>query len=313
MRKRFLLIHNPFAGLRGHTLAHRTARALERAGASVVVVRLRGPDARHAYDDLLSKVQVEKFDAVLAAGGDGTVRALAAACANSHVPVGIIPMGTGNVLAHEIGLSRKPKEIAHVAMKGDVQEIYGASINGEAFFLMSGVGFDGDVIRNLNLNTKRRIGKLAYTLPIIRALLKKPIPFTIHVDGQEHETTWIVAANVSHYAGGFTIAQNASIVRPDLNVVLFKGQSRSERILELLALATGRLANCKTISIMPCQELIVAQGSSGTRNEARLPVEADGDVLGYSPVKIRAGTTKLNLIVPPTFARGLKKNDMAQK
>ena len=300
MRKRFLLIHNPFAGLRGHTLAHRTARALEQAGASVVVIRTRGPDTGHAYEDLLSKVQISEFDAVLAAGGDGTVRALAEACAGTGVPVGIIPMGTGNVLAHEIGLSRKPREIVDVAINGPVHEIYGATINNEPFFLMAGIGFDGDVISMLNLNTKRRIGKLAYTIPLLRALAKSPTPFTVIIDGKAHKATWIVAANVSHYAGGFTIAPRASILQPELNAVVFQGNTRSTRFQELMAIAMGQLAKCKTASIVSCRELEIPNPASQS-NMNLLKVEVDGDALGNAPVAIKAGAVRLNLIVPPDF------------
>ncbi len=305
MRQRFLLIHNPFAGLRGHTLAHRTARALERQGASVIVVRSRGMGVTQPnYADLLPTLHLKEFDAVLAAGGDGTVRALAAECAKSNIPMGIIPMGTGNVLAHEIRLSRSPREIADVAINGPAQTIYGATINDETFFLMAGIGFDGDVIARLNTNTKRRIGKLAYTIPLIRASARKPQEIIATIDGKQHRATWIVAANISHYAGRFTIAPRANIREPQLSAVLFKGKSRRDRFTELLALATGRLRDCKTVAILPCQHLIVEKKGGNNNIDKKMSVEVDGDTFGHTPAEIKAGTVKLNLIVPPHFSQG---------
>src|SRR5690606_9482452 len=79
VRRRFLLLHNPVAGVRRRTLARRVAGELARRGAEIVMLRFWGATAAAAPDAIAKDAQLDKFDAVIAAGGDGTVRALAAA------------------------------------------------------------------------------------------------------------------------------------------------------------------------------------------------------------------------------------------
>src|SRR5690606_1454200 len=97
VRRRFLLLHNPVAGVRRRTLARRVASELERRGAEIVMLRFWGATAT-APGAIARDVQLDGFDAVIAAGGDGTVRALATALGESTpIPIGIIATGTGNV------------------------------------------------------------------------------------------------------------------------------------------------------------------------------------------------------------------------
>src|SRR5690606_16122637 len=111
VRRRFLLLHNPVAGVRRRTLARRVASELERRGAEIVMLRSWGVAARAAPEAIARDVQLESFDAVIAAGGDGTVRALAMAVGErTPIPIGIIPTGTGNVLANEIGMPKKASD-----------------------------------------------------------------------------------------------------------------------------------------------------------------------------------------------------------
>jgi len=289
VRRRFLLLHNPVAGLRRRTLARRVAAELERRGAEIVMLRLWGAAANAAPGAIAKDVQLDGFDAVIAAGGDGTVRALATALGDrTKIPIGIIPTGTGNVLANEIAMPKKSAEIADVLMQGPVVEIAGAMAGSDLFFQMAGAGFDGEVVAALDLEFKRRFGKLAYVRPIARTLMQRPQPFVAEVDGQPHEATWIIAANGRNYAGTFVLAPGADLSKPGLHAVIFNARGRARRLVELVAFAMGQHARIATI--IPCERIVIPA--------ADIAVEVDGDAVGPSPVTITSAGPRLRLIAP---------------
>lgn len=291
MRRRFLLLHNPVAGLRRHRLVRMVVRELESRNAEVVMLRLWGLGQHLSQEALERIVKFDRFDALIAAGGDGTVRALAKALGpDASVPIGVIPAGTGNVLARELSLPSAPREVAEMLLTGPVLEIPGALAGDEPFFLMAGVGFDGEIIAGLNHEVKGRIGKAAYVWPTLKSLAHRPRHFRAVIDGTEHVASWIVGAKASRYAGGFTIAHGIEVSDARLVAVLFKATSLRGRLLELSALGAGLHQQIATVDVVACQRIEVP--------DAGLPVQIDGDVAGQSPVTIRMGGGNLRMIVP---------------
>ncbi len=284
MRRRFLLVHNPSAGLSGTALFDRVVSALERRGATVA----RGD----AFGD-------DRCDAVIAAGGDGTIRALAASLQSAHVPLGIIPAGTGNVFATEIGLPRSPNAIADVLMGGPAVEIEGARANGTPFFLMAGAGFDGDVIRRVDLRLKQSVGKSAYVAPILASLLTAPAELRVTVDGRSLSARWAVAAHARHYGGPFVIARQAGLLKPGLLAVLFRSPNRLVALRQLLALGAGLLDRDKDVLVLSCRTMTVEA-------ERPVPVQIDGDRFDPTPLHVEAGGPRVRVIVPPGYVASEK-------
>src|SRR6185437_2820449 len=143
---------------------------LERLGAAVSLCETNAP--RHA-EALARAADPALVDAVVAAGGDGTINEVVNGLAESPLPLGILPLGTANVLAGEIGLPRRAMDVARIlafaparpAWPGEVWAE--AALTGRRFLIMAGIGFDADVIEALDLPLKRRLarlglGKLAY-------------------------------------------------------------------------------------------------------------------------------------------------------
>jgi YegS/Rv2252/BmrU family lipid kinase len=292
MRRRFLLVHNPTAGLIGSTLLEKVISVLERDGATVTRAALQETVATAASLSLAT----EGYDAVIAAGGDGTIRALSIAGVASKLPIGIVPSGTGNVFATEISLPRTARAIAEVLVSGPVVDIEGARANGKAFFLMAGAGFCGEVTRRLDTGLKRRLGKPAYVGPVMRALMAKPVELEVTVDGARHRARWVVAANARHYGGSFIIARHADLLKPGLQVVLFKSLSRLTSVRQLLALGLGNLERDRDVEILPCRRLTVEAA-------APVPAEVDGDLFEPTPLLVEAGGAHLQVIVPLEFAK----------
>ncbi len=291
MRSRFLLVFNPTAGPSGRSLLANVRASLESKGASVTPytpgeTRVPSP----------GEVRDRGYEAVIAAGGDGTVRELARALTGSGIPLGYIPMGTGNVLAHEIGLPRGAEPIANVLISGPVVNVEGARANGELIFLMAGAGFDGDVIRQLNIGWKRRVGKLAYPAPVLRTLTR-PLPkLHVEVDGRPFEANWVVIANAKHYGGAFVLAPDADMRSGELTAILVRAPTRARLLQRLIMLPAGRLTRQRDVISMRCRRAVI-------RSEHPVATQVDGDPFGVTPLDVEAGGAPFRLIVPEGYAR----------
>ena len=295
MRSRFFLADNPRAGYGSRRMVEAVLAALACAGATVT--RMTTATEADAFAAMLQAVVSGRYDALLVAGGDGTIRLGAKAALGTGIPIGVIPLGTGNVLAHEVGLPRSPDAIARLLIEGEVRHVNAARANGELFLLMAGVGFDGRIIAGLDLRLKQRLGKLAYAGPTLRALAQPPDALAVAIDGGVPvPAAWVVVANANRYAGAFVMAPHTSIDRPGLQVILFVG-ARSARIRQLAALARGRIeaaasASGATVTMLPCRSVSIRA------HQQPVPVQLDGDAFGTTPLDIEASDVGVPMILP---------------
>ncbi len=293
MRRRFFLVVNTGAGLSRPWLVDEVTAALERTGASVAreslgefsqIRRLVGAAARSL-----------RYDVVVAAGGDGTIRAAAAGISGTDVPLAIIPCGTANVLAQEIGLKATPDLVCQMLRTGPQRPIACARANDEPFLLMAGAGFDARVVGGLNHALKGRIGKAAYTGPVLGALLRPLDTLSITIDNRSYEASWVVIANARHYAGRFVLAPRTGIHQRGLEAVLFTAKSRAVLLGQLVSLLRGRLdaraGRHGDVAMYPCSHVKISAPGP-------VPVQIDGDPFGATPLEARAGTDAIRLIVP---------------
>ncbi len=300
MRRRFYLIDNPGAGYGSRRLVGTVVAQLEAQGAMVSRGTASDPGEAQAASAVAARSGA--FDAMLAAGGDGTVRLAAKAAFGTGVPVGVIPLGTGNVLAHEVGLPRHPKAIVDLLLHGNSVRVNAGRANGDLFLLMAGVGFDGRVIADLDQRLKRLVGKAAYALPTLKALAHGPDHLNVTIDGiWQHTATWVVVCNVRHYGGSFELAPHARLDTADLHVVLFRGQPRRQRLAQLWSLVRGRLSErvyvqgCGDdgdVRIIACQKVSITAPTPA-------PSQLDGDPYTTTPLQIEAVAGAVPLILPP--------------
>lgn len=241
-RQRFLVLHNPAAGRNGIGRARDVAEELTKRGAQVTFVEL-------ATGTMPDQGTVAAHDVIVISGGDGTIRAVAERLSRPDVPIGVIPNGTGNVLAEELALPTKAPEIADLLMHGPAHPIKGALVNGLLFLLMFGAGFDGDVTAELSRAWIPIFGKLAYAGPILRALVRKPRQFDITIDGHASRTSWLLVSNAALYGGRFRLTDRTSMRDEALVAIISHATTRRQRLAELLRLLTGRLAAAPTIEI----------------------------------------------------------------
>lgn len=293
MRRRFFLIANTGAGLAGSTLVADVVRALGDVDCLATIERPSDLAAARvaAHEAAVSG----RFDAIVAAGGDGTIRHVASALLGSDTPLGIIPVGTGNVLAHEIGLAPTPAAILAMLRGGAVANVVCAHANGQPFLLWVGAGFDARVVGSLDQRLKSRIGKVAYAGPLLGALVRPIDRLTLTVDGHRHEASWVIVANARHYGGRFVLAPRARLTERGLEAILFKARNRSELLGQLMSLVLGRLharaEHGGDVQMLPCSRVTIAAHHP-------VPTQIDGDMLGQTPLEVEAGGAEIQLLVP---------------
>ena len=293
MRRRFFLVVNAGAGLSSPWLVNEVTQILAQRGASI---------ARETVGDFATirrlvetAARSQQYDAVVAAGGDGTIRAAAAGMTGIDLPLAIIPCGTANVLAQEIGLKATPELVCQLLCDGPDVPIACARANGEPFLLMAGAGFDARVVGGLNHTLKSRIGKVAYAGPVLEALRQPIDTLSVTIDNRCYDASWVVIANARHYAGRFELALRTGIQQRGLEAVLFKARSRTVLMGQLLSLLRGRL-NARAgkygdVATYTCSHVKVSAPGP-------VPVQVDGDPFGATPLEVEAGSDLIRLIVP---------------
>jgi YegS/Rv2252/BmrU family lipid kinase len=289
--RRILLIHNPTAGgWRARRFAA-VVQALRTRGCTVAV---RGTARRGDAEAFAGAASAADFDLVAVAGGDGTINEAANGLASgaSSLPLGIVPLGTANVLAHEIGMPFSADGIARVLAEGRPRPIHPGVLNGRLFLQMAGAGFDAHVVATVDPDLKRRLGKLAYVLATLRAIGRFSFPrHRVRLEGGETEAASVIVAKGHFYGGTFVCCPDARLEDPLFQVCLFERSGPWATVRYALALGTGRLARLKDVRLVKTRALTV-EGPEGA------PLQADGDGMGRLPAVLEIREEPLSLLYP---------------
>jgi YegS/Rv2252/BmrU family lipid kinase len=220
-------------------------------------------------------------DLVMVCGGDGTVREVCAELAGTGIPVGIIPAGTGNLLARNLDIPLYLRAAIDVALTGqdravDLVEVSGDDMEDSHFMVMAGMGLDAAIMEGVNEQIKAKVGWFAYVLSGARAMMSPVVRMEISVDGAEftsHRARTVVVGNVGFLQAGMPLLPEAAIDDGLLDVVLLY----PKRILSWVPLAfrviTRRPRTDETIARMRGRTVTVRAASA-------TPRQLDGDPLG---------------------------------
>jgi diacylglycerol kinase family enzyme len=263
------IVNRGRAGTRVRNACHAAA---ERTGYKPdIVLTESGPEGVAAAERAASAGS----DLVVAVGGDGTVRGCAEALAGTGVPLGIVPLGTANLLARALALPRDPASALNVAFTGRDRPIDLATADDVTFTAMAGIGIDAAVVAAARF--KRHLGWHAYALAGVAHLRMAPTTFSIRIDDGPPITTTarsVVVANSGLLPGGFTILANC---HPD-DGVLDVGVLAPRGPLGWAALAGRVMRGDGRLRRFPARRVAI------TASEP-LPVQADGEVLPGTPAR----------------------------
>jgi diacylglycerol kinase (ATP) len=290
LRTRFFIIHNANAGPTARQLYRATLSRLKHLGASTEIVETtRHGEGMAAAADA---AQSGRFDAVVAAGGDGTVHDAVEGLVDHSTPLGIIPMGTGNVFAREIKLPRSPDKLADTLLNGESRAIPIGQVNGHPFLFVIGVGFDAEAVRVFETEGTRKLGQVGFVWPVLRALFShQDRALRVLTDRGDAEAQWIIVTRIKHYAGNLMLAPDADLHQARFYVLRIKGSGPLNRIRQLAALAVGVLDRDPGVYVEPATWVRI----DGDRS---VPVQIDGEMLGKLPLEIRFHSERLAVILP---------------
>ncbi len=290
--RRVLVIYNPTAG---QWRRRKLAAALRAVAALGCPVTLHETTHRGDAEATARALTQERCDVVVAAGGDGTINEVAnglIAAPGPVPPLAIIPLGTANVLAQEIGLRGSPAAIAAAIAGGRFLDVHLGLANGRHFIMMAGVGFDAHVVANVDLALKRTTGKLAYVWETLSQALRYGFPqCRVTVDGKSFQAFSVVVCNGRHYGGPFVAAPRAQLTDPRFEVCLLKRGGWRHVLRYGLALVLGRLHSLPDVRIESGREVHIEA-------EDGLPVQGDGDIIAALPASITVSDKTVTLVVP---------------
>ena len=242
-----------------------------------------------------------KYDAVIAGGGDGTISRVVNGLAHTETALGVLPAGTGNAWAGEMGIPVSKiftrhalLEAAEVIVSGEVRQV-DLGVAGENYFLMwAGVGLDAKVTEEVSYELRRHIGNLATWIRGVQVAREYPgARAVITVDGKKMYKRFIltVIGNAQSYAG---TVRMTSIARMDdglLDVCVFKGKGFPATLRHLFNIYSQTHMTSPTVDYYQGERILITA-------EEPLPVHLDGDAVGHTPMEFSVAPRSLRVILP---------------
>jgi YegS/Rv2252/BmrU family lipid kinase len=302
---RALIVFNPIAGQAASLEQDlRAARDLWREhGWSVDVRPTAGPGdgtriAREAAD--------QGYDIVVAAGGDGTVNEVVNGLAGTQTALAALPVGTVNVWVRELGLPMQPRAAAEALLQAQRRAIDLGRAGDRYFLLMCGIGFDAAVTAEVRADEKRKLGVLAYFKSALGVIGRyRGIPARITVDGRtiRGRVLLTVLGNSQLYGGVVKITARASLDDGLLDVCVIKGNSLWSAPFRIISIVTQRYNLDPKIEYHRAREVKIAA-------RRPLPVQVDGDHIGYTPMSFAAVPGALYALLPPNMPEELLRPEV---
>jgi diacylglycerol kinase (ATP) len=254
----------------------------------------------HLTDPEIPLREIVDFDsgdigAVIAIGGDGTVRSVATAIGERQIPIGIIPGGSTNIIAQELGIPTYPAKAAALVFGPHGLATMDAGVCGDRRFLhMAGAGFDSRFFSATDQALKKRVGWRAYIRPAFKNLTAPPAQFSIKAD----ETHVDVVSPLVLVANGASILKPFLPVYPDirsddgwLDVLIFTPARRGEIVRTAVGFATRRLHRSPYVTRVRAKHVEMS-------SDPPIPLQLDGDIRGETPATFDIIPNALTLIVP---------------
>lgn len=310
--RRVALLDNPASGPispRRQAIVSATLETLRREGIEAEHLVINGPGS----GSMLARQAIGRgCDAVLVCGGDGTVHEVLQCLVGTGVALGVVPMGTANALASDLGLGTKPARAIRALLAAEPVEVPVGRISfrttdgaesSRYFTVAAGIGADALLMARMDPVLKRRFGYLLYFIEAFRIWASHRFPLFEAAFANGHgvprmvEASQILAVRVRSFGGALgRVAPGATLHAQNLCLVAFKTRSRIRYLRFLLAVLAKRHTFSNEVELIAADtvECRPANGSS-----SRVYVEADGELLGQLPARIEIAAETLTLLIPP--------------
>jgi diacylglycerol kinase family enzyme len=274
---------------------------LKRNGHNVTVAPTTGPGTAGG----IAREHIARgADLVVVAGGDGTINETVEGMVHSHVPLGILPGGTANVLATELKLGSRMERAAE-RLEGCLPRrislgrvTCGGGGSPRHFLLMAGVGLDAHIVYHVSLPLKARTGKVAYWVAGWSLIGRRLPQIRVDSGGRQHDCSFALFTKVRNYGGDFEIAREVTLLEDRFEMVLFEGQTSTRYVKYLAGLALRRLEGMSGVTM-----LRTASATLTCPSERRVFIQIDGEPAGYLPAEVNIVPDALTLLVPPEYGK----------
>ncbi|MEO7145740.1 MAG: diacylglycerol kinase family protein [Bryobacteraceae bacterium] len=250
--------------------------------------------------ELARRALAENADLILAAGGDGTINEVVNGMAGSRVPLAILPGGTANVLAVELGVGSRMSRAARRVRQAVPERIALGRLHSEGsapryFLSMAGAGLDAQVVADVNPALKSAIGKGAYWVAGFSKLAQKLPQFDVEANGRTFRAGFALASRVRNYGGDLELAATASLMEPEFELVVFAGENPLRYLKYLGGAALGRIDGTAGVTVLRTREAEFRAADS------TVLVQVDGELVGPLPARVEIVPDALTLLTPPDF------------
>lgn len=280
------IIFNPAAkGERSRRLLPRIREAFPDA------VFLQTERPGHACD--LAREAGSRFVKVLAAGGDGTINEVANGLAHQAAALGVLPVGSVNVFAMELGIPLSLDKAIEVARNGVVRQIDLARANERYFVQLAGVGLDAETVRLTDPESKKALGPLSYVMTLAQVVSRQaPLLEIRNGHSDPIQGSFLLVGNGRHYGGPFHIFPKASLDDGQLDICIFHKLSHFDLLRYFRGILTyGTHTNFTDVTYFKTDHIEV-------RAAEDVPFEVDGEYHGTCPVRFSIEPGALRVMVP---------------
>jgi diacylglycerol kinase family enzyme len=287
-----VIVFNPVAGRRR---AHLLWRVLDVLVANGVRLEL-AETCRAGHAESLALEAVKRGEPmVVAAGGDGTIAEVANGLMGTGARLGVIPLGTANVLAHELGLPFSPRAVAAALAFGRTTTLWpgiAASAQGSRLFVqMLGVGFDAHVVKRVSFPMKKLLGKGAYVLRSVAEVTRYSYPqITMRLDEVETQAASVIVSKGKLYGGKFRLAADAMPGEPGFSVIMFDRSGPGAAMMYGAALPLNLLGHA------PGVRRVRANRVDFIGNKP-VPAQTDGDPFGCNVTSVTNARAPIQVVV----------------
>ncbi|MFN3651140.1 MAG: diacylglycerol/lipid kinase family protein [Armatimonadota bacterium] len=291
--ERVAVIFNPASGT--ETLETRRARVESLARAAGLPCELQETEELAGAAPLAEAALRDRMERVIVCGGDGSVMEAAGVVAGTDAALAVIPGGTGNLLAVNLGLPTDAEEAMRLALTGPVRRIDVGRANGHAFLIMAGMGADARMIRDADRELKSRFGPLAYFIAAWKNRRRARAEYRITIDGRSvrrHAQT-VLVANLGRITGGVELVPGADPADGLLEVAILRARTPRELALMALDALLGRPQRRDFLEVYRGREITI-------ETELPQPVQVDGnEVESTTRLEVRVEPGSLGLVGHP--------------